>query len=80
MTPPGLRAPTTAHHRLQRRVIGPGSLAGLAPRRVAQVDQAASMLDLLKNGEGLSLVHDVIAMREAQAHGLVVADLDAVWG
>jgi DNA-binding transcriptional LysR family regulator len=66
--------PASAHHRLQRRVFGPGSLTGLEPRRVALVDQEASMLDLVKSGVGLSLVRDAIAMREAQAHGLVVAD------
>jgi hypothetical protein len=32
------------------------------------------MLDLVKSGVGLSLVRDAIAMREAQARGLVVAD------
>jgi DNA-binding transcriptional LysR family regulator len=66
--------PASAHHRLQRRVFGPGSLTDLEPRRVALVDQEASMLDLVKSGVGLSLVRDAIAMREAQAHGLVVAD------
>jgi DNA-binding transcriptional LysR family regulator len=66
--------PASAHHRLQRRVFGPGSLTGLEPRRVALVDQEASMLDLVKSGVGLSLVRDSIAMREAQARGLVVAD------
>ena len=41
---------------------------------MALVDQEASMLDLVKSGVGLSLVRDAIAMREAQARGLVVAD------
>ncbi|MDP2264787.1 MAG: LysR family transcriptional regulator [Hydrogenophaga sp.] len=66
--------PASAHHRLQRRVFGPGSLTGLEPRRVALVDQEASMLDLVKSGVGLSLVRDAIAMRESQASGLVMAD------
>lgn len=66
--------PASAHHRLQRRVFGPGSLSGLTPHRVALVDQEASMLDLVKSGVGLSLVRDAIALREAQAHGLVIAD------
>ncbi|MEZ5646027.1 MAG: LysR family transcriptional regulator [Burkholderiaceae bacterium] len=66
--------PTSAHQRLQRRVFGPGSLTGLEPRRVALVDQEASMLDLVRSGVGLSLVRDSIAMREAQDRGLVVAD------
>ncbi|QOF78935.1 LysR family transcriptional regulator [Variovorax sp. 38R] len=63
--------PESAHHRLLERVFGP---LGLAPRRVALVDQEASMLDLLKSGVGLSLVRDSIAIRESQAHGLVLAD------
>lgn len=72
---PWLATPAaSAHHRLQRRVFGPGSLTGLEPRRVALVDQEASMLDLVKSGVGLSLVRDSIAIREAQARGLVVAD------
>jgi DNA-binding transcriptional LysR family regulator len=72
---PWLATPqASAHHRLQRRVFGPGSLTGLEPRRVALVDQEASMLDLVKSGVGLSLVRDAIAIREAQARGLVIAD------
>ncbi|WP_372660104.1 LysR family transcriptional regulator [Hydrogenophaga sp.] len=66
--------PASAHHRLLKHVFGPGSLTGLEPRRVALVDQEASMLDLVKSGVGLSLVRDAIAMREAHAHGLVIAD------
>ncbi len=66
--------PASAHHRLQRRVFGPGSLTGLEPTRVALVDQEASMLDLVRGGVGLSLVRDAIAIREAQARGLVMAD------
>ena len=72
---PWLATPeASAHHRLQRRVFGPNSLTGAEPRRVALVDQEASMLDLVKSGVGLSLVRDSIAIREAQAHGLVIAD------
>jgi DNA-binding transcriptional LysR family regulator len=41
---------------------------------VAQVDQESSMLDLVRSGVGLSLVRDSLAIREAQARGLVVAD------
>jgi len=66
--------PESVHHRLLASVFGPGSRTGLAPRRVALVDQEASMLDLVKSGVGLSLARDAIAMREAQAHGLAVAD------
>jgi hypothetical protein len=32
------------------------------------------MLDLVRGGVGLSLVRDAIAIREAQARGLVMAD------
>ncbi len=63
--------PESAHHRLLERVFTP---LGLSPRRVALVDQEASMLDLLKSGIGLSLVRDSIAIRECQAHGLVMAN------
>lgn len=63
--------PASAHHRLLASVYGP---LGLAPRQVALVDQEASMLDLVRSGVGLSLVRDSIAIREAQARGLVIAD------
>ena len=66
--------PASAHHRLQKRLFGPGSLTNLEPRRVALVDQEASMLDLVRSGVGLSLARDAIAIREAQARGLVIAD------
>ncbi len=66
--------PASAHHRLLAGVFGPGSLTGMEPRRVALVDQEASMLDLVKSGVGLSLARDSVAIRESQAHGLVVAD------
>jgi DNA-binding transcriptional LysR family regulator len=66
--------PASAHHRLLAQVFGQGSLTGLEPRRVALVDHEASMLDLVKSGVGLSLARDSIAIRESQAHGLVVAD------
>ncbi len=72
---PWLATPeASAHSRLLAQVFGPQSLTGLEPPRVALVDQEASMLDLVKSGVGLSLVRDSIAMRESQAHGLVVAD------
>lgn len=69
--------PASAHRRLLASVYGPESalgLQGIEPQRVALVDQEASMLDLVKSGVGLSLVRDSIAIREAQAHGLVIAD------
>ena len=42
------------------------------------VDQEASMLDLVKSGIGLSLVRDSIALQEARAHGLVIANAVSV--
>ncbi len=63
--------PASAHHRLLQSVIAP---LGLQLRRAALVDQEASMLDLVRSGVGLSLARDTIALREAQARGLVVAD------
>lgn len=63
--------PASAHHRLLAGVFEP---LGVAPRRVALVDQEASMLDLVKSGVGLSLVRDSIAMRESQSAGMVIAD------
>lgn len=72
---PWLATPAhSAHHRLLARVFGPGSATGLEPRRVALVDQEASMVDLVKSGVGLSLMRDSIALRESQAHGLAIAD------
>jgi DNA-binding transcriptional LysR family regulator len=63
--------PASAHHRLLQSVMQP---LGLRPKRAALVDQEASMLDLVRSGVGLALARDAIAMREAQARGLVVAD------
>jgi DNA-binding transcriptional LysR family regulator len=63
--------PASAHHRLLASVFEP---LGVEPRRVALVDQEASMLDLVKSGVGLSLVRDSIAMRESQSAGMVIAD------
>lgn len=63
--------PASAHHRLLAGVFGP---LGVTPRQVALVDQEASMLDLVRSGVGLSLVRESIAITEAQARGLVIAD------
>lgn len=65
--------PASVHHRLLAHVYGPGSLTGVSMNGVAMVDQEASMLDLVRSGVGLSLARDHIALRAAQAHGLVVA-------
>lgn len=67
--------PASAHYRLLSLVFGPQSSTGLDANYVALVDQEASMIDLVKSGVGLSLVRDHIALREAQAHGLVIANM-----
>ena len=46
--------------------VGLGSTTGLAPRRVALVDQAASLLGLVMSGVGFSLLRGSIAIRAAQ--------------
>lgn len=66
--------PASVHHRLLSSVFGPSSLTGVDFNRVAMVDQEASMLDLVKSGICLSLVREHIAIREAQARGLVIVD------
>ena len=66
--------PASIHHRMLARVFGPPPGTGTLPTWVAMVDQEASMLDLVKSGAGLSLVREHVALREAQAHGLVIAD------
>lgn len=72
---PWLATPeASAHHRLLSMVFGQESLTGLEANYVALVDQEASMLDLVKSGVGLSLVREHIALREAQSHGLAIAD------
>lgn len=72
---PWLETPKlSAHHMLLSTVFGPGSLTGLSPRRVALVDQEASMLDLVRSGVGLSLMRDSIALREKQTCDLAVSD------
>ncbi len=63
--------PESVHNRLLRQSF---ATHNVEPHQVALVDQEASMLDLVKSGVGLSLVRDSIALREAQAHGLVIAD------
>ncbi len=63
--------PESVHNRLLSKAFAD---AGAEPRPVALVDQEASMLDLVKSGIGLSLVRDATALREAHAHGLVIAD------
>lgn len=61
--------PDSVHHRL---LSGKFDALGLAPNAVAEVDQEASMLDLVRSGVGLSLARDSIALRESQANGLLL--------
>jgi DNA-binding transcriptional LysR family regulator len=67
--------PASAHNRLLGAIF---ARLGVAPLKVAEVDQETSMLDLVKSGIGLSLARDALALREAQAHGLAIADAVAV--
>ncbi|MBV8635309.1 MAG: LysR family transcriptional regulator [Burkholderiaceae bacterium] len=61
----------SVHQRLLNQVF---TQHRVAPNKVAMVDQEPSMLDLVKSGVGLSLIRESIALREAHAHGLVIAD------
>lgn len=63
--------PESAHNRLLTKTFAQYKVM---PNKVALVDQEPSMLDLVKSGVGLSLVRESIALREAHAHGLVIAD------
>lgn len=67
--------PESVHNRLLTAVFEEHQVN---PAKVAMVDQEASMLDLVKSGIGLSLVRDSIALREARAHGLVIANAVSV--
>jgi len=59
--------PDSVHHRLLSDKF---DALGITPHAVAEVDQEASMLDLVRSGVGLSLARDSIALRESQASGL----------
>ena len=61
----------SVHRRLLNKAFAPYHVT---PNKVALVDQEPSMLDLVKSGVGLSLIRESIALREAHAHGLVIAD------
>jgi DNA-binding transcriptional LysR family regulator len=63
--------PESAHNRLLSKTFAQHKAS---PNKVALVDQEQSMLDLVKSGVGLSLVRESIALKEAHAHGLVIAD------
>ncbi len=65
--------PDSVHHRLLSDKF---DALGITPHAVAEVDQEASMLDLVRSGVGLSLARDSIALRESQSSGLqLVKDL-----
>lgn len=69
---PWIWAPAeSVHNRLLTKVF---NQFHVEPNKVALVDQEASMLDLVKSGVGMSLVRESIALHEAHAHGLVIAD------
>lgn len=63
--------PDSVHGRLLSGVLEP---LGITPNGVAQVDQEACMLDLVRAGIGLSLARDALAMAERQERGLVIAE------
>lgn len=63
--------PESVHNRLLTKIF---TQYKLTPNKVALVDQEPSMLDLVKSGVGLSLVREAVALREAHAHGLVIAN------
>ena len=63
--------PDSVHNRLLADAMKPH---GLVPNGVAQVDQEACMLDLVRAGVGLSLARDALAMAERQERGLVVVE------
>jgi DNA-binding transcriptional LysR family regulator len=63
--------PESAHHRLLNKTFAQYKVS---PNKVALVDQESSMLDLVKSGVGLSLIRESVALREAHAHGLTIAD------
>jgi len=63
--------PASVHNRLLQGLFGE---LGLRQNVVAQVDQEASMLAMVRTGIGLSLCRESIALHEQQANGLVLAD------
>lgn len=61
----------SVHNRLLRALFDE---LELRQNVVAQVDQEASMIAMVRTGIGLSLCRESIALHEQQAHGLVVAN------
>jgi DNA-binding transcriptional LysR family regulator len=69
---PWIGTPTASvHNRLLARLFAD---LGLRQNVVANVDQEASMVAMVRTGVGLSLCRESIALHEQQAHGLVIAD------
>ncbi len=66
-----LTPPASVHNRLLAETLEP---LGLRQNGVAMVDQESSMLALVRNGVGLCLARDSLAIQESHAHGLAVAD------
>jgi DNA-binding transcriptional LysR family regulator len=63
--------PESTHNRLLTALF---TKLKITPNKVALVDQEPSMVDLVKSGVGLTLARESIALREAHAHDLVIAD------
>lgn len=61
----------SVHNRLLKSLF---NNLGLRQNVVAQVDQEASMIAMVRAGVGLSLCRESVALHEQQAHGLVVSD------
>jgi len=61
----------SVHNRLLTRLF---TNLGLRQNIVAEVDQEASMVAMVRTGIGLSLCRETIALHEQQSHGLVIAD------
>ena len=59
----------SVHNRLLNARFAP---LRLKPNVVAEADVEASMLDMVRSGIGLALAREPVAIREAQANGLVV--------
>lgn len=69
---PWVVTPTaSAHNRLLAKIFAE---RGLRQKAVAQVDQEASMLAMVRSGVGLSLCRESIALNEAQSGNLVIVD------
>ncbi len=61
----------SVHSRLLTRLF---TNLGLRQNIVAEVDQEASMVAMVRTGIGLSLCRESIALHEQQSHGLVIAE------